>query len=64
MTQPGPGLDRSTKRTRKWEFLDEMRFVVPRLKLIELIAPYYPSGKSGRPPFPVATMLRIHFLHV
>jgi IS5 family transposase len=62
MTQLGLGLDLSTKRTRKREFLDEMRRVVPWLKLIALIEPHYPTGKTGRPPFPVATMLQIHFM--
>jgi hypothetical protein len=58
MTQLGLGLDLSTKRTRKREFLDEMRRVVPWSKLIALIEPHYPKGKTGRPPFPVATMLQ------
>ena len=61
MTQLDLGLNLSTKRTRKREFLDEMRRVVPWLKLIALIEPHYPKGKNGRPPFPVATMLQIHF---
>ncbi|SEI15679.1 transposase, IS5 family [Paraburkholderia hospita] len=64
MSQLSLGLDLSTKRTRKREFLDEMRRVVPWLKLIALIEPHYPAGKTGRPPFPIATMLQIHFMHV
>jgi IS5 family transposase len=38
--------------------------VVPWLALIALIEPYYPkaSKKGGRPPYPLATMLRIHLL--
>ncbi|KMQ80215.1 Transposase [Candidatus Burkholderia pumila] len=39
-----------------------MRRVVPWSRLIELIEPHYPKGKAGRPPFPVETMLHIHFL--
>ena len=62
MTQLGLGLDLSTKRTRKREFLDEMRRVVPWSRLIALIEPHYPKGKTGRPPFPIATMLQIHFI--
>jgi IS5 family transposase len=62
MTQLHLGLDLSTKRTRKREFLDEMRRVVPWSRRIALIEPHYPKGKTGRPPFPVATMLQIHFL--
>jgi hypothetical protein len=60
MTQLHLGLNLSTKRTRKREFLDEMRQVVPWSRLIALIEPHYPKGKTGRPPFPVATMLQIH----
>jgi IS5 family transposase len=41
-----------------------MTRVVPWQKLIALIEPHYPKGKTGRPPFPIQTMLRIHFLHV
>ncbi|MEM5381972.1 IS5/IS1182 family transposase, partial [Paraburkholderia azotifigens] len=57
MTQLGLGLDLSTKRTRKREFLDEMTRVVPWQKLIALVEPHYPKGKTGRPPFPIQTML-------
>jgi IS5 family transposase len=39
-----------------------MNLVVPWTELIALIEPHAPSGKTGRPPFAVATMLRIHFL--
>ena len=62
MTQRGLDLDLSTKRTRKREFLEEMRRVVPWSRLIALIEPHYPKGKMGRPPFPIATMLQIHFM--
>ena len=62
MKQSDLGLKLSTKRTRKREFLDEMRRVVPWAELIALIEPHYPKGKTGRPPMGIATMLRIHFL--
>lgn len=58
MTQLGLGLDLSTKRTRKREFLDEMTRVVPWQKLIALIEPHYPKGKTGRPPFPIHVWTR------
>ena len=51
-----------TKRTRKREFLAEMNSVVPWAALASLIEPHAPAGKTGRPPFAVLTMLRIHFL--
>jgi len=36
--------------------------VVPWAELVELIAPYYSEGKTGRQPFPLDSMLRIHFM--
>ena len=38
--------------------------VVPWQALIDLIEPHYPktSSKGGRPPYPLATMLRIHLM--
>ena len=54
------GFELASKRTRKREFLDEMNAVVPWEQLQALITPHSPSGKTGRPPFAVATMLRIH----
>jgi len=56
------GLELATKRTRKREFLDEMNLVVPWVELVALIKPHAPAGKTGRPPFAVETMLRIHFM--
>jgi IS5 family transposase len=50
------------KRTKLEKFLAEMEAVVPWQALIDLIEPHYPkaSKKGGRPPYPLATMLRIH----
>jgi IS5 family transposase len=62
MKQADLGLNLTTKRTRKREFLDEMERVVPWAALVELIAPHAPEGKRGRPPFALQTMLRIHFM--
>ena len=56
------GFELVTKRTRKREFLGEMNLVVPWAELVGLIEPHAPTGKTGRPPFAVATMLRIHFM--
>jgi hypothetical protein len=36
--------------------------VVPWAALVELIAPYYPEGKTDRPLFSLMTMLHIHFM--
>lgn len=51
------------KRTRREVFLAEMDQVVPWKDLLALIRPHYPkSGQPGRQPYPLETMLRIHFL--
>jgi len=62
MKQADLGLNLSTKKTRKREFLEEMERVVPWDRLIALIEPHYPRGKTGRPPMPLPVMLRVHFL--
>jgi len=62
MKQADLGLNLSTKRTRKREFLDEVNRVVPWAALVELVAIHAPEGKKGRPPFPIETMPRIHFM--
>jgi IS5 family transposase len=55
-------LNLSAKTTRKQAFLNQMDQVVPWAALVELIAPHYPEGKTGRPPFSLMTMLRVHFM--
>ena len=62
MKQQDLGLNLSTRRTRKAVFLDEMELVVPWTELVALIAAHAPKKSTGRPPFAVETMLRIHFL--
>jgi hypothetical protein len=41
-------------------FLDQMARVAPWAAQVALIAPYYPEGRTGRPPFALETMLRVH----
>ena len=62
MKQATLNLNLSVKKTRKQVFLAQMAQVVPWAALVELIAPYYPEGRTGRPPFSLLTMLRIHFM--
>ena len=57
------GFELVTNRTRKRELLDELNLVVPWTEFTGLIQPSEPASKTGLPPFPVATMLRIHFMH-
>lgn len=62
MKQSSLELKLSTKKTRKQVFLEEMERVVPWAELVARIAPYYPEGKTGGPPFSLETMLRVHFM--
>ena len=56
MKQKDPGLDLSTRRTRKQILLDEMAQVMPWGKLLALITPHAPMARTGRPPFDLAMM--------
>ena len=60
--QLGLGLNLSAKKTPKREFLDQMDRVVPRSALVQIVQPHAPLAKTGRPPFAIETMLRIHYL--
>jgi IS5 family transposase len=62
MKQLGLGLNLSTKRTRKREFLEEMERVVPWEALVQPVRPHAPKAKTGRPAFDIETMLRIHYM--
>lgn len=62
MKQQDLGLNLTTRRTRKAVFLEEMEHVVPWAKLLALIVPHAPHAATGRPPFELQSMLRIHFL--
>ena len=57
-------LTTAKKQTKREKFRSEIEAVVPWQALIALIEPHYPkaSKKGGRPPYPLATMLRIHLL--
>ena len=39
-----------------------MNRVAPWGELVALVLPHGPEGKRGRSPFPVETMLRVHFM--
>lgn len=62
MKQADLGLNLAPKRTRKRQFLGEMDRVVPWADLVELLAPFAPDGKKGRPMFAIETMLRLHVM--
>ncbi len=62
MKQSSLELNLAVMKTRKQVLLEQMDQVVPWAALVELIAPYYPEGRNGRPPFPLEVMLRTHFM--
>ena len=62
MKQISLGLNLSTKKTRKREFLEQMETVVRWAVLVQIVRPYSPKAKTGRPPFAIETMLRIHYM--
>ena len=50
------------KKTKREEFLDSMDEIIPWDYWIELIRAHYPSGKRGRPPRGIETMLRMYLM--
>ncbi|MBC7944536.1 MAG: IS5 family transposase [Burkholderiales bacterium] len=50
------------KVTRRAAFLGEMEKVIPWQQLLALIEPHWPKAATGRPPHPMARMLRIYFM--
>lgn len=62
MKQQDLGLPLTTRRTRKAVLLEEMNQVVPWAELVALIAPHALRAATGRPPFELEAMLRLHFL--
>ncbi len=50
------------RQTRRDRFLAEMEAVVPWVRRVDRLRPFYPKGERGRPPVGVERMLRIYFL--
>lgn len=50
------------KKTKREEFLEEMDRIIPWNEWVQLIAPYYPNGKRGRPVRGIETMLRMYLM--
>ena len=50
------------KKSKREEFLDSMDEIIPWDYWTELIREHYPSGKRGRPPRGVETMLRMYLM--
>ena len=50
--------------TQKEKFLREMNDIIPWADWINIIVPYYPKGKRGRPPRGIEVMLRMYLLQI
>ena len=50
------------RKTRKELFLGRMDELIPWQQLEDQIDPFYPKAGNGRRPYPLSTMLRIHFM--
>ena len=48
--------------TKREEFLNSMDKIVPWSDWVDMIRPYYPEGKRGRPPKEIETMLRMYLM--
>ena len=51
-------------KTRREEFLERMDKLIPWVRMEKRIAKHYPKGETGRPPYPLAVMLRVHCLQL
>lgn len=52
------------RKTSREEFLEKMDSIIPWNDWVALIKDHYPSGKRGRPPKGIETMLRMYLLQV
>ena len=52
--------DGQKRQTRRAQFLQQMDGLIPWRRLEARLGPIYPAGERGRPPYPLAMMLRIH----
>ena len=52
------------KKTKREEFLEIMDEIIPWEEWVDIIAPYYPQGKRGRPPMEIEKMLRMYLLQI
>ena len=52
------------RKTRRELFLEKMDALLPWRALEAQLAPFYARGTGGRPPYPLAVMLRVHCLQL
>ena len=55
-------LARSQKQLRVDNFLQEMERIIPWDRLLQKIRPHYYDNTTGRPPYDLLLMLKIHCL--
>ena len=52
------------KKTKREEFLEIMDEIIPWDEWVDVIKPYYPAGKRGRPPMGIEKTLRMSLLQI
>ena len=52
------------KKTKREEFLEIMDEIIPWEEWVDVVKPYYPEGKHGRPPMGIEKMLRMYLLQI
>ncbi|SDJ32531.1 Transposase domain, partial [Vreelandella titanicae] len=52
------------RKTRRELFLERMDKLIPWTQLEKKVVRYYPKGESGRPPYPLSAMLRVHCMQL
>lgn len=52
------------RKTKREEFLEIMDEIIPWDEWVDVIRPYYPGGKRGRPPKGIEKMLRMYLLQI
>jgi len=52
------------RQTKREKFLQKMEEIIPWDTWIQMIVPFYPSGKRGRPVRGIETMLRMYLMQI
>ena len=52
------------RKTRREKFLERMDSLIPWGRLVKKLKRHYHKGRTGRPPYPLETMLRIHCMQL
>ena len=50
------------KKTKREEFLEIMDEIIPWEEWVSLVVPHHPTGKRGRPPIEIETMLLVQLI--